>query len=355
MSQDESNLGKSDSEMQSIGEKENTANIKNEIIKDPSFTKKNLNYLNFRILDRAAEAGNYELVKFIVEKDPQSVKYISPNTETDALKCALSKGHKEICEYLIDHGAEFAITDPFKPHPLYYLISSCQFDLAKFYMEKYKIPPTLVITLIGEPVWAISMVDYVQTDSADIKKKKIDFFRYCTSKMKPGDIQEIEGFNWLEKASTYDHVRDFFDELVRLQAILEIRAKPSWSSNPIVSAMKCGDEYIVKQLLKNYRSISTFVPDWMGPDLIGKEYSKLSSKWERLLDIYTVRTMGEFVLGIQQNIPSLISENEEIKNAYNHISSQKIKSAIFRVSRKFFSNVIKLLPLYPTELRPGDL
>ena len=347
-------LGKSDHDLETLVAQENLEKTKQMINDDPSFLTKDLNEVRYRLLDRAAEAGNFPLVKFIVEKNPETVNYMSPNTGADALLCSLRSGHQDLSDYLIEHGAAFSKKyNNNQTHAIYPVLNGGNYKMAKYYMERYKIPPTEPAWMDGRPIWCIPMLDYTSLDKPEVKKQRIDFFRYCTSQMKPGDCPKVADFNWLSRACNYDHDHNFFDELVRLEADLLIVGEPDWKSNHMTMAMIVGDEYIVKCLLKNYGSIPTFHPEYMknkSCHLIMDEYGRLSYKWERLMDIYTIRILSEFVQGTTQEIDPMMVEDEGIKKAYTEISTQTKKSAIFRVNRRIFSNIMTLLPVYPVEV-----
>ena len=354
--QSNGNLNYSDEDMKNLVSKEKFESTKKMILDNPSFIDDNLDYLNHRIMDRACFYGNFELVKFIYDIKQDSIHYISANTETDALKAACFEGHKEIIDFLIEKGSSFSQRYFFnRTHPLYFVISSHHYELAKYLMGKYNMTVNDKISKTRQRLWTIPMTEYEIIDPPEVKKGKIEFFKWCTAQLKPGELLS-DSQNWLVKSMNYDREHAFFDELIRLKAPFEEWYSPSWACNPVAEALKVDDDYAIKILLKNFPSLDTRLPETTRINIISKYYSSLNYKWRRLLDIYYLRYFFELKAGQLTCGNSKIIEDKNFNDCYSAIEKQKGKPslALLKVNRRVFSSAMKMIPTIDTPIHENN-
>ena len=83
----------------------------------------------------AAETGNLELVRYIVEKLFEPVEKRRRNYQT-ALKYAVKGGHFEVVEYLVEHGASVDAENRLRYRPLIYAAISGNLNIVEYLIEK---------------------------------------------------------------------------------------------------------------------------------------------------------------------------------------------------------------------------
>ena len=130
-----SNLNMSINQIESMVSIQNTEKLKAKINDDESLLITDLNTDGYRLLDRSIYAENFELMKFIISKNPKTIEYRSPIEEIDAFKLALLKGNQEILELLLKNGCSFDnLYEDKMTHPIFYLIISYHFELSAKYI-----------------------------------------------------------------------------------------------------------------------------------------------------------------------------------------------------------------------------
>jgi ankyrin repeat protein len=87
------------------------------------------------LLQQAINAGNLELLRFLVEERQADVnnKY---DTNTTALHLASQRGHLEIVKYLIERRSDMNAPDTFSQTPLHLAVKRKNLDIVKFLFEK---------------------------------------------------------------------------------------------------------------------------------------------------------------------------------------------------------------------------
>ena len=95
-------------------------------------------YLKIAPLFRAAQVGNLESVKFLIEKEPELLNYKMDNEVFGftVLTHAVKHGKMNVVEYLLKQGADPSITDQSNNLPLHHAADKRHLEIAKMLIEK---------------------------------------------------------------------------------------------------------------------------------------------------------------------------------------------------------------------------
>ena len=336
-------------DIENLVKPENLEEVKKLITDKPEYITKNLNRVKFRLMDRACRFGNFDLIKFIFEKNPDAIKHIATNNDTDALKAALLNGSKEIVEFLLEKGAIFERLYRSKVHPIYFCLSEGHYDLSVYLIERFNLNINMQINSNGDRIWTMPMIDYRSADKEEMKNKRIKFFLYCTSKLKASDLGDDMGYIWMSSSFKSDKTHVFFDELLRLKCPLKyplVYPYPNLFSEAAIS----GDEYFVKNIIKYGISYKPILPSFIDKNIYISEYAMIVDKWFRLSDIYTLKFYVEALKNNSYPQAVKLLEEKGIQMILQKVFEDKRKSVIFRFNPNVFRKAISVLSLQPYTL-----
>lgn len=291
------------------------------------------------LIYRAARAGNFPLVKLILDLRPDQIQYHKSSNGADVFQHAVISGNLDLVKFLISRGADPYYHYFMQTSILYFALKNNHIHIFKYFVEELKMDPNDILAYNG--IQAIYMA---------MEQNDKELFNYLL-KFNP-HIENVGPYNYLAYAARMNDSY-YLDELLKRNSPFEImepycRSAFSWA----------GEDNNYKQIELILKKTKGVKPEpLLAPKIskISHEYNALCYKWQRLYDIYMTRYYCELKrkeTEPKETIESFI-EDRALEKVYRKIlSDTNYNTLLFKIPRNIFKCAMKYLdacqPILPS-------